>query len=67
MIYMFNAILIKIPMIFMTEIENSILQLIGKHKRQGIVEAILSKHSNARGIAIPNFKLYYRAITRKTA
>jgi hypothetical protein len=28
---------------------------------------MISKKSNARGITIPNFKLYYRAITIKTA
>jgi hypothetical protein len=27
----------------------------------------LSKRSNAEGITIPNFKLYYRAIAIKTA
>ena len=53
-------------MAFFTELEQNISQFMWKQKIPQMAQIVLRKKNGARGINLPDFRLYYKATVIKT-
>ena len=66
-VYRFNAMPIKIPEKFFTDLERTILSFIWKSKKLRIAKTIVYNKGSSGDITNLDLKLYYRATVLKTA
>ena len=66
LIYLFGAIPIKLPRNFFIELEKTIIKFIWRNKGSRISRVIMNKNVKEGGLAVPDLKLYCKAVVIKT-
>ena len=60
-IYRFNAITIKLSMMFFTELEQVVLKFIWNHKRHRITKSMMKENNKGGSITLSDFRQFCKA------